>query len=398
MLSPALSPIARTVRAGFDAQLDLFADTPDLPVEAAAPAVMDLAHLEGGNFAGHTPGQPAVPLYIAFSGGKTSAMMTEIILRDYSHRFNPVFITFANTGQEHAKTIEFVYECQQRWERLYGTTVVWLEAVVNHAGRGRGYGTTYKIVDYYSATMHWNWNGPFTEVITKYGLPSPASPNVCNRELKLAPQYAYRRNIEKMLGLKNVYTAIGIRDDEPHRHQSAEEQRKGKFCYPMVDLFQSDKQDVADFWEDMDFALGIPEELGNCVTCWKKSVPKLGSVANTNPNYFTFFDIHEQVNGRTNVPDDAPARTLFRNHLSAEDIINITVMDADYKDIKAQAAARRLAAKAGDNDFSGCTSECQPFANAVDLVAELEDADVVLPSDMLPYYQPTLAQFAQAAH
>lgn len=377
-----LSVISKAMRSVSPAQLGLF-DFPeldeagfDLPTLDEAEPVAGV-HLEGDCYAGHTLGQPAVPLYIAFSGGKTSAMMTEVILRDYKHRFHPVHITFANTGQEHNKTIEFVRECELRWEKLYNTKVVWLEAVVNHAGRGRGFGTTYKVVDFYSCTMHWNYDGPFTEVITKYGMPSPASPNVCNRELKLAPQMAYRRDLKAKHGYSNIFTAVGIREDEPRRHKSAQEQREKLFCYPMVDLFPADKQDVADFWEEMPFQLGISEEFGNCVTCWKKSVKKLAAVAATNLNFFNFFETHEAVNGRTNVPDHQPDRRFFRNHLSSSDIIQIAVMDGDYKAIKAEAEARHRANQAADNDFSGCTSECQAFASDVDLVSELEDAELL---------------------
>jgi len=62
---------------------------------------------------------------ISFSGGRTSAVMTKLILENYPDVEKVV--TFANTGAEHPKTLEFVNNCDKYW----GFNTYWLEAKVN---------------------------------------------------------------------------------------------------------------------------------------------------------------------------------------------------------------------------------------------------------------------------
>lgn len=47
------------------------------------------------------------PLFISYSGGRTSAYMVDKLLENYSDQYWFI-ILFANTGQEHDKTLEFV--------------------------------------------------------------------------------------------------------------------------------------------------------------------------------------------------------------------------------------------------------------------------------------------------
>lgn len=340
--------------------------------------VFNSVHLDNGTYAGFVPGQGAVPLYVAFSGGRSSAYMTEILLRDYGHMYSPIYITFANTGQEHEMTLQFVFACQKRWERLYNTTVVWLEAKVNKKLRKvKGAGTRYTVVDFFSATRNTEYRSPFTDVIDKYGLPSPTSKNVCNRELKLAPQNSFRRDLEVELGVKGIYTAVGLRGDEPERHDSVEKQRIGQYCYPMLDLFYTEKEDVLDFWsEDMPFDLELTEELGNCLTCWKKSNKKLFKVAEHRLNNYWFFDLHQQINSRTNLNSNPTERRFFRGHLTPANIVEIAILGADIDDLKAQARDFILAQAAQSERemlaSGSCTEECQA-APSVQELAELND-------------------------
>ena len=59
-------------------------------------------------------------LFLSFSGGKTSARMTDIILRQYRHLWREIVVGFANTGKEHEKTLEYVDKCDHH----YGFNVV----------------------------------------------------------------------------------------------------------------------------------------------------------------------------------------------------------------------------------------------------------------------------------
>src|SRR5689334_17839749 len=118
------------------------------------------------------------PLIIQFSGGETSAFMTKFLFEYFPDREKHVL--FENTGREDEKTLEFILECDRRWD----LRVVWLEADVHH---GKRKSSTHKIVDFESASR----NGePFEEVIKKYGIPFMFS-SCCTRELKIRVAHSY---------------------------------------------------------------------------------------------------------------------------------------------------------------------------------------------------------------
>lgn len=194
-------------------------------------------------------------LLISFSGGKTSAFMTNYILKNLSDKYNCV-VAFANTGREDEKTLEFIRDCD-----LYlGFKTYWLEAVVNEGRKSTGY----MLTNFLSASRK---GEPFESVIRKYGIPNKSFPH-CTRELKIRPLHAFARKY-----FKNAYrTAIGIRADEVDRIQ------KGQFIYPLIKLGIT-KTHINDFWEGMYFTLELPEHRGNCKECCKKSFKKLALIA-----------------------------------------------------------------------------------------------------------------------
>ena len=101
-------------------------------------------------------------LHIAFSGGRTSAYMTKILLERDSHKYNNVVTVFSNTGQENEETLEFVKNCDDK----FGFNTVWVEAEVNPS---KGKGTTHRIVNFDTASRD---GRPFEDVIRKYGIPN----------------------------------------------------------------------------------------------------------------------------------------------------------------------------------------------------------------------------------
>lgn len=211
---------------------------------------------------------------ISFSGGKTSAYMTKMLL-DHFREHEPereISVVFANTGQEHEETLKFVERCDKEFR--FG--VVWLEAVVNPI---RGKATSFKIADYETASRK---GEPFEEVIKKYGIPNK-SYNHCTRETKLAPMVSYYESIGWKRGDYSI--AIGIRADEIDR-VSQKTMEKGGF-YPCVDAGVT-RDDVREWWAQQDFNLNIPEQLGNCTWCWKKSLRKLMTLTQTHPEIFDF--------------------------------------------------------------------------------------------------------------
>lgn len=209
---------------------------------------------------------------ISFSGGRTSAYMTKLMLDNYSDKYDFI-VTFANTGMEHEKTLEFINNC----DKYFGFNTVWLEAEVFHSQRK---GTGFKVVTFETASRKAE---PFEDVIKKYGIPNPSYPH-CTRELKLSPMRAYL----KSLGIdhKNIKTAIGIREDEKRR--VSKQQELNNIEYPLISLFPSDKQDVLDWWSEQPFDLGIEEWDGNCTGCYKKSFKKIFKQLDQNPQALDF--------------------------------------------------------------------------------------------------------------
>lgn len=259
---------------------------------------------------------PKIPLKnrvsISFSGGKTSAYMTKMLL-DYFREHEPwreVVVTFANTGQEHEETLKFVDRC----DREFGFGVVWLEAVVDPR---RGKGIRHKVVDFASASRK---GEPFEAYIAKHGIPNRMY-NQCTSRLKTEVMDSYRKTIDWKKG--TFSTAVGIRQDEQDR-VSLTAIKKWDVFYPCVDAGVS-KDDVRLWWASQRFNLGIPEHWGNCVTCWKKSNRKLLTIARSNPEFFEFFDRMEKTyalaGGERRDGEARRERKFFRGERTAQDIL-----------------------------------------------------------------------------
>jgi hypothetical protein len=236
-----------------------------------------------------------------------------------------VIYLFANTGQEHERTLQFVDKCDKQW----GLNVVWVEAVTN-AGR---VACTHKVVDMSSASR----NGePFEEMIKKYGIPNKAYPH-CTRELKLNAMSSYIRSIG--WGDGEFYTAVGIRADEESRR--SKKAVANQVVYPLLDWSPISKEDINDWWDEQDFELGLAEHEGNCTWCWKKSFKKLYRLAHEAPEIFEFPKRCEATYGLAGHNIDGTHRVFFRETTSTnqlmqlagevayESLIRLTRTDAD---------------------------------------------------------------------
>ncbi len=294
-------------------------------------------------------------MLICMSGGRTSAYMTELLLANKSSEYE-FLVCFANTGWEHDKTLEFVHNCDLMWQVKYGQSVNWLEADVKH---GEKVSSSYSLVTYETASRK---QEPFEEVVKKYGIPNKGYPH-CTRELKENPIIAFAQSHGWEHGRKlksgNVdatyETAIGIRTDEPKRIKRGWS-RQNK-VYPLVDWFPTDKLDVLDFWEDQPFDLGIPEHLGNCVGCFKKSNRKLlqvmrdeGERAFEFPAAIEVFYGHVGPNKIGGVFSKEP-RTMYRERLRVPDLIAL-FRDSEFSPRPDDQEAE-----------SGCASSCEPFTS-----------------------------------
>lgn len=272
-------------------------------------------------------------LIISFSGGRTSAYMTRLLLQQRDQWKN-VIVLFANTGQEDERTLDFVHNC----DTFFDFNTVWLEALVTPE---KGVGTSFHQVNYQTASRD---GTPFEAVIAKYGIPFTKSPH-CTRELKQYPIQAYVRS----LGLKKseYRMAIGIRVDEIDR--MSDTAAVNSLIYPLVE-HDITKQDVLNWWRGQPFDLDIPEHHGNCLWCWKKSFRKLLTLMDERPDVFDFPERMERLYGNTGAVANKLGKEIkfFRGFKSVQDLRNMAkegyneFIDQHYLDIS-----------------NGCTESCE---------------------------------------
>lgn len=272
------------------------------------------------------------PFYnISFSGGRTSAYMTKLLLDNFSDQYKFV-VTFANTGREHPKTLDFVHNCDVH----FGFNTVWLEAVVHHGERTA---CTHKVVTYETACRD---GSVFEDVIKKYGVPNVSYP-YCTRELKLSAIHSYLKSIG--INHKEVITAVGIRADEKRRISKTAEVMAIE--YPLIDTWSTEKQDVLDWWEDQAFDLGIEEFEGNCQACFKKSDAKQFKQIAKDRSVFDWTDRMERLYSSVG-PQDGE-RVFFRKHRSTKMLL------AEYDALGGNVSL----AKTDPYADGGCSESCE---------------------------------------
>ena len=287
-------------------------------------------------------------LLLSFSGGETSAYMTQWCLANMKDEYNMV-VVFANTGEEREETLEFVHKCDE----ILDFNTVWVEAVVQE---GRA-GTKHKVVDFETASR----NGePFEEVIQKYGIPNQAYPH-CTRELKKRPIQSYVKND---LGWKGYYTAIGIRIDEVDRIN--DEKEKNRYIYPLAETIPTNRQKINKYWSDMPFRLELKSYEGNCKACWKKSNRKLYTIYKNDPSSFDNMIRWEKEYGKyikEGRADTDKTITFFRYGRSALDIIK-EAEEIEVREPIDESMHTEYQSSFFDEDLDvgfGCNDSCEPF-------------------------------------
>lgn len=294
-------------------------------------------------------------LLISFSGGRTSAFMTQWLLANKSNEYEMV-VVFSNTGREHEQTLEFINQC----DKHFGFNVVWIEPVTNPQ---RGIGIRAKIVDFETASRD---GQPFEDIIKKYSIPNRTSP-FCSEYMK---KYAIRSFANKQLGWKNneYETAIGIRVDEFDR--MSVHKVKERLIYPLVSMIPTRKTDVNAYWLNMPFDLQIKSYEGNCKTCWKKSIRKLLTIAKDSPQDFDW-DIEMERKYENFIPEGRkdnmnikPPLRFHRGNLSAKTIIDMAAKPfepaIDESKIIAEYKQEQLFGLELDSS-NGCEESCEAF-------------------------------------
>lgn len=245
------------------------------------------------------------PALISFSGGRTSAYMLKHIIDAHGGSLpDDVFVCFANTGKEREETLRFVHECGSRW----ACRIIWLEwhcrlkrtPVENRFG----------VVGFNSAAR----NGePFDRLIdSKKALPNQAQ-RWCTEHLKVQVMHDY------MLAANGLewgeYTeVIGLRYDEFWRFAKGMDraEREGrKVAYPLMSAKVS-KPDVARFWQQQDFDLGLLGIEGNCDLCFMKGSDAIGGLIRKRPESADWWDRAEKRIGAT-FRSERPIATIARD-------------------------------------------------------------------------------------
>jgi len=223
------------------------------------------------------------------------------------HTDHDLKFIFMNTGCEHEKTLEFLNECDTRW----GLNLIWVEAVVNHAGRGYGFGTRHRTVNFETAARV---GEPFEDSIKKYGIPNAGAPN-CSMHLKEEPLKSYMR--ENHMG--DWVNAVGIRSDEVDRINPNHKQHG--LVYPLIDMHPTTENDIMHWWSRQDFDLQLKQFQGNCSWCWKKSFRKLTAIAQTEPELFEFPARMEAKYPHKGQTKEMAARTFFRANKTTQEVL-----------------------------------------------------------------------------
>lgn len=235
---------------------------------------------------------------VSVSGGRTSLFMAKWLKDNKGDEFDFLFM-FANTTREHKDTYRFLREGVE----AFGIDLHLIEAEVHH---GVAKACTGKRVTWDTLRTDGEL---FEEVVSAYGLPNQTF-KLCTRELKTNPMDKYAASI----GFGDATVAIGIRADEKRR--VSVNATKNRLVYPLVDMVPTTKLDVLEFFEDFEWDLQIPEHLGNCIDCHKKSDRKLQAVDRDMPGAFDFalhLDRNYSATGPNNVPGPRKRWRGYRN-------------------------------------------------------------------------------------
>jgi 3'-phosphoadenosine 5'-phosphosulfate sulfotransferase (PAPS reductase)/FAD synthetase len=211
---------------------------------------------------------------INFSGGRTSAYMTKRLIDE---GLNDYIVCFQNTGKEMPETLDFINECDNRWN----LNIIWLEF---------RYGNNFEVVNYESASR----NGrPFDELIAQNkGVLPNTMMRFCTSQMKINTLKRWAKSI----GIKEWDHYVGIRYDEPRRWSKTSNLPKYMTVENPLVTWKTTKQEVLSWWSKQDFDLRVNEPYGNCDGCFLKGKGKLAIIAKEKPELLDWWIAHEKEN------------------------------------------------------------------------------------------------------
>jgi 3'-phosphoadenosine 5'-phosphosulfate sulfotransferase (PAPS reductase)/FAD synthetase len=251
---------------------------------------------------------------IAFSGGRTSGKMLWEFLQENGGPSEQIAVVFANTGREDERTLEFVRECENRWQ----VPIYWLEYCrnpeapsVTWRGAQPQIGChSFRQVSFETASRK---GEPFEDLLRvkadfrrEAKSLEPILPNVarrfCSAELK---HRTADRFVEQVLGWREYQVAIGLRADEPKRVanlQSFSTERREYVC-PLYDAGVTEAE-VFRFWKSQPFDLQLSHDPlmgtyeGNCDFCFMKRRGKILRLAVERPEALEWWARQESWTGQ----------------------------------------------------------------------------------------------------
>lgn len=211
----------------------------------------------------HTPFMlPDGNVHVTLSGGRTSAYLLHRLLEANGHLPERVRVVFANTGREDPRTLDFVQQIGQHWSVpitwvQYSPADPWFE-IVNHNSAAR--------------------NGePFEEMIKHKRFVPNGGKRICTEQLKVR---AARRMLVAA-GWTQWTKTLGMRLDEPHRHDQDDQPRE-KIWMPLI-AARVTKPMVLKFWSEQPFDL--PEGVdSNCRLCFQLGLVQLSRQMREDPD------------------------------------------------------------------------------------------------------------------
>lgn len=275
---------------------------------------------------------------VSFSGGRTSAYLVHLMEQRRINDDLDVRYIYMDTGAEHPKTYEFIKNVVSHW----GINLTCLRVVVNPE---LGQGNSYEVIPISEIKHDLE---PWKAIVKKYGLPYPAGA-FCTREMKFNPVTKYCKD-----NFDEYTTWIGIRADEQNRLKP-----KDGINY-LADISDFEKDDINHWWSKQTFDLTIPEHLGNCVFCIKKSVNKIALAARDEPILAKqFIDV---INGdvREVNREEQSSQIMFRGNNSLEGIIAL------FQDHTRDEIANVVKGSGGYKSGS-CSESCEAFNCQLDL-------------------------------
>jgi hypothetical protein len=321
---------------------------------------------------------------ISFSGGRTSAKLVLMAIEFYGAE--DIVVIFMDTGAEHPKTYEFI----RKLVDVFNVEIVCLRGDFDQPlGQGVGYTVTPLRECKFDLK-------PFSKMIAKYGVPYIGG-MFCTDRMKLTP---FKKYCDDKYGKGNYSTWLGIRADELKRvlgksiysdldklgiederklsiyrdlgfdddadnfvieeeselcvlNSMKERKFKSKISY-LAEISDLEKEDILNWWSEQVFDLDIPEWLGNCVFCPKKSNLKLAAAQRDEPVlYMQWLDMLYSDSVRVD-NNTGHWSKMYRGKQSLEQLI-ATFDGSTGKEIKARIRGGKMI------DTNSYSESCEVF-------------------------------------